>query len=206
MPPAPTHYFSPQTQYLSSAVLQNRRPLSLSARGQTLRFATGEGTFSKKSLDAGSRLLIETLKMPEKAHFCDLGCGWGVVGAFAAASFPEAKIWACDINPRAAQLASWNFQLNDLKTAVAWCGDGLEAARREFFEVVACNPPVRAGNAAIERLFEGAFGSLKPGGALWVVLRTAQGAKSWQKRLATQFGECETVEMDAGYRILKATR
>jgi 16S rRNA G1207 methylase RsmC len=47
---------------------------------------------------------------------------------------------------------------------------------------------------------------MKPRGALWVVIRTAQGAKSWQKRLAEQFGACETLRIESGYRILRAEK
>ena len=202
----PFHYFTPQTPLLNTGAFSQLRRLHITVGQTTLQFATGAGTFSKTALDDGSRLLIETLVLPPNARFCDLGCGWGAIGAFVAATFPDSQVWACDINPRAAQLSQFNFRQNQLQNAVAWAGDGLQAARPDFFDVVACNPPVRAGNAAIQALFEGAFGSLKRGGSLWVVLRTAQGAKSWQKRLETQFGTCETVEIRYGYRILRAQK
>lgn len=206
MPAAPSHYFASQTPLLKNETLYKLRPQVISARGRSLEFVSGEGVFSKNALDFGSKLLIETIEPTVGTRFCDLGCGWGPVGAFVAANFPEIGVWACDINPRAVQLAHWNFRHNSLENAVAWCGDGLGAARPDFFATVACNPPVRAGNATIQELFDGAFQCLQPGGSLWVVLRTAQGAKSWQKRLAAQFGDCETVVIESGYRILKAVR
>ena len=45
--------------------------------------------------------------------------------------------------------------------------------------------------------------TLKVGGHLWIVLRTAQGAKSWAKKLETQFGNCGTVAIEKG---LSSTR
>jgi 16S rRNA (guanine1207-N2)-methyltransferase len=178
----------------------------MTAKGRTLQFLTGAGVFSKASLDEGSKILIEALEMPGRAKFCDLGCGWGAVGAFIGKIFPESSVYACDINARAAQLARWNLKTNKVTNSAVWCGDGLGATPAEFFDCIACNPPIRAGNATIEKLFADAQRGLKNGGALWVVIRTAQGAKSWQKKLAAQFGECETLQIKDGYRILRAVK
>jgi 16S rRNA (guanine1207-N2)-methyltransferase len=172
-------------------------------RGHTLEFNAGAGVFSKGGLDAGTRLLIETIEFPTEARLCDLGCGWGAVGCFAAAIAPAASVWMCDINLNAVVLARHNIRHNNLSRATAWCGNGLKAVASASFGAVFCNPPVRAGNVVIAELFNDAQRCLCPGGALWVVLRTAQGAKSWQRKLAAQFGNCETVAIDGGYRILK---
>jgi 16S rRNA (guanine1207-N2)-methyltransferase len=168
-------------------------------------FRHGRGSFFQKR-DEGSRILIETAfqSPPEPgARLCDLGCGWGAMSCFAAALAPQIQVFGCDVNARAVALARLNAQTNELENALFWCGDGLDASRDNFFDVVLCNPPVRAGNETIARLFDGAHRCLKSGGTLWVVLRTAQGAKSWQKRLAAQFGVCETVTIHSGYRILR---
>ncbi len=176
-----------------------------------MQFLTGDGVFSKSALDAGSRLLIETLFvetsfLSPNATFCDLGCGWGAVGAFVVKRYPKTQLYACDVNARAVQLAKRNLEANRIEGAAVWCGDGLSATRADFFGYIACNPPIRAGNLVIEKLFADAKRGLQIGGQLWVVIRTAQGAKSWQKRLETQFGSCETIVIKNGYRILKAVR
>jgi len=174
--------------------------------GHTLQLAAGSGVFSKNGLDEGSRLLLETADLTSNRTICDLGCGWGPVGCFAAVLAPQAQVWMCDINLRATQLAARNLRDNKIVNAHVWCGDGLSAIRPEQFDAVLCNPPVRAGNAVIGSLFDGAHRCLAGGGVLWVVLRTAQGAKSWQKRLARQFGNCDTVAIQGGYRILKSRK
>lgn len=201
-----SHYFSSQASFLDAGFLKSSLPQQIWVRGHSLQFLTGSGVFSKGALDEGSRLLIDAMPLSGVTTFGDLGCGWGAVGAFVAAELPGAHIYACDVNPRAVQLAQWNFAQNKLSNAVAWCGDGLSATRAEAFDCIACNPPIRAGNAVIGKLFDDSKRGLKIGGELWVVIRTAQGAKSWQKRLAEQFGDCETVLIKNGYRILKAIR
>ena len=176
------------------------------ARGIEMQLATGAGVFSKSGLDAGSHLLIETVQFAQDARLCDLGCGWGAMGCLAAALTPASTVWMCDINLRATELARLNIRHNCLHNATVWCGDGLGAARAASFDVVLCNPPVRAGNAVIAQLFQDAQRCLEGDGVLWVVLRTAQGAKSWQARLDHQFGNCETVAIERGYRVLKSIR
>lgn len=173
-----------------------------------LQFLTGRGVFAREGVDEGTRILLRHWTLQISSEFtgrvCDLGCGWGAIAAFVAARFRDSRVWAVDLNPRAAQLAAHNFSRNELTNATAWSGDGLGAARPNFFDVVLCNPPVRAGNAVIAKLFADAHQSLKQGGELWIVLRTAQGAKSWQKRLEADWGNCETVALDKGYRVLKS--
>lgn len=203
--PTTSHYFS------SSA------PLSHSAREWeadlgdiTLRFATGAGVFSKSALDEGSRLLLETVfkhsSWPDRARVGDLGCGWGALSCFAAAHAPGIEVFGCDINERAVALAHLNARRNRLSNATFWCGDGFYSVRDAFFDTILCNPPVRAGNETIGRMFDSAERTLKLGGDLWLVLRTMQGAKSWQKRLTAQFGACDTMKIQAGYRILQCKK
>lgn len=112
----------------------------------------------------------------------------------------------CDINAHAAWLAAINARQNQLANAHVWCGDALSAASDEYFDLVVCNPPIRAGNATIAKMFQDAQRCLKTGGVLCIVIRTAQGAKSWQKRLTSQFGNCQTLAIESGYRVLQSEK
>jgi 16S rRNA (guanine1207-N2)-methyltransferase len=208
----PILFMSDSSHYFSRHALKppqnppESRPMR--AAGSHLQMATGRGVFAKSGLDAGSRLLLETALpvlgvLPPTARVCDLGCGWGALGCFIAARLQSTPVLMCDINARAAWLANYNARHNDLQNARVWCGDGLRAARDASFDAIVSNPPIRAGNATLGVLFQDAHRCLKPGGELWVVIRTAQGAKSWQKRLENLFGHCETVIIKNGYRVLK---
>ncbi|BCM93082.1 ribosomal RNA large subunit methyltransferase G [Abditibacteriota bacterium] len=209
-PMSPNHYFSRNIAPFSPSELKQARSISVRFDKVELQFLTGGGLFSRAEFDDGSRLLFETMNkhadFPDKTHFCDLGCGWGAVGALWGKTHLDHKIFALDVNPRAVQLTQLNFERNAIPNAAAWCADGLSATRDSVFDIVACNPPIRAGNATIESLFEGAYRCLKANGELWAVIRTAQGAKSWAKKLKSQFGDCQTMEMRGGFRILRAPK
>lgn len=207
-----SHYFSPQSVPATDPAKPIRmKTIRMTVKGHHLEMAAGNGMFSKSAFDDGSRLLIKNILpaiqvLPPGALVCDLGCGWGPIGCFLAAHNPSTPVVMCDINARAAWFARLNAQKNGLPNAFVWCGDGLSAAKNEVFDVVVCNPPIRAGNAVIGVLFDGAHRCLKTGGELWVVIRTSQGAKSWQKKLEAMFGNCETVFIVSGYRILKCEK
>ena len=206
----PSHYFSPQTSLLSAQQLESFQPKPHTVNGKTLQFLTPKGVFSREGVDEGTRILLDhwLLQAPPEfnGHIADLGCGWGAVAAFVAARFPQSQIYAVDLNPRAAQVCAHNLLRNELTNCVTWAGDGLKATRADLFDDILCNPPIRAGNAAIGKLFDDAHRTLKLRGELWVVIRTAQGAKSWAGRLKERFGNCETVALDKGYRVLQCRK
>ena len=205
-----SHYFSPQTALLDASQLESFPSRPQTVNGLTLQFLTSRGVFSREGLDEGSRLLLHSWLLQAPPEFngrvADLGCGWGAIAAFVAAKFPDSRVWAVDINPRAAQLSAHNFSRNELTNATSWSGDGFQAARADWFDDVLCNPPIRAGNAAIAQMLEESRRTLKLRGELWAVIRTAQGAKSWAKRLQQSWGNCETVALDKGYRVLRCRK
>lgn len=202
------HYFA------SSAPLKpgQGKAVPIQVAGASIVLQGGAGTFSKSELDEGTQLLIETFALspafsaPGSPRWCDLGCGWGAVACVLASIQKDARLWACDINRRAAALARSNARSLHLENMAVWNGDGLDACPTGFFDAILCNPPVRAGNRVIDKLFEDALRCLKPRAELWIVLRTAQGAKSWQKKLDERFESCDTIQISHGYRILRAAK
>jgi 16S rRNA (guanine1207-N2)-methyltransferase len=203
VPNTSSHYFTPQTPLQEPGEIH-----TVKWRESTFRFATGEGVFAKSGLDAGSELLLRTALplLDVNSLIGDLGCGWGAVGCVLARELPQAQIVMSDVNPRAVALAHYNAELNHLKSTFCCCGDGFSAIAANTFEAILCNPPIRAGNEVMLRLFESSLRCLKNEGDLFAVIRTAQGAKSWQKRLKVLFGNCEVMEIKGGYRALRCVK
>lgn len=175
-------------------------------RGMTFRFVTDAGVFSRDRVDFGSLLLIEAMRIGAADTVLDLGCGYGPIGMVAARLAPEGFIYMVDVNERAVELARRNLAANGIANAEVRVGDGLAAVPGIAFDVILTNPPIRAGKATVYRLLEEARAALKPGGSLWVVIQTKQGAPSMKRKLAELFGNVTDVDRKAGYHVFTAWR
>lgn len=193
------HYFSrepgpAQPRCLFSAIL----------RGREFRFITASGVFSARRLDPGTALLIESLQVGERDAVLDLGCGWGPIGIAAAALAPAGRAWLVDPNPRAVEIAKQNAALNGLTNVEVLHGEGTEPVRGLLFDVIATNPPIRAGKSVVFRLIEQAAACTKPGGSFYLVARTKQGAKTIAQKIGQVFGNVKEVRKGGGYRVFAA--
>lgn len=194
--PAEQQYFTQKPTSDSNPV-----PFSLRWRDREYTFFTDSGVFSKGALDYGTRALLEALPSDISGRVLDLGCGWGPVGVLLGAQHPEASIVMADVNERAVQLARDNALHNKVHAQVLQ-SDGFEHILGQF-DLIALNPPIRAGKETVYRLFREAAGHLCPGGALYVVMRKQQGAPSALKYLASMYARVETLSIKGGYRVIK---
>ena len=93
-----------------------------------IRFKTDNGVFSKKEVDFGSRLLIESFQMPEiNGDILDVGCGYGPIGLTIAKSWPNRTVHMIDVNLRALQLTKENAELNRIKNVNIYESDRLDS-------------------------------------------------------------------------------
>ncbi|MBP3038135.1 class I SAM-dependent methyltransferase [Bacillaceae bacterium Marseille-Q3522] len=176
-------------------------------RGKIFRFKTDNGVFSKKEVDFGSKILIETLQIPEmEGDILDAGCGYGPIGISIAKLAPERLVHMVDINNRALSLAEENCRLNKVDNIKIYESDRLLNIVHQQFALIVTNPPIRAGKKIVYDIFEQSFHALLPGGELWVVIQKKQGAPSALKKLASIFPKVETVDKKKGYYIIKAKK
>ena len=191
------HYYT-----AAPASAHDERRRTVRVLGVTLDFITDAGVFSRDGLDAGTRVLLEALP-PLSGRVLDLGCGWGALGGVLAKKWAEARFVLTDVNGRAAALAERNLRMNGLTNFEVVCGDGFSAVEGKFDWIVT-NPPIRAGKQVIYALFAEAKNYLAPGGALALVIRTQQGAKSAERYLRGIYKSVETLDVSGGYRVLAA--
>ena len=181
----------------------DERQIALRALGRELTFTTDAGVFSRDGLDRGTEVLLDAL--PElSGRVLDLGCGWGAVGVSLGARYPALEIVMTDINRRAVDLARRNLAANGVRAEVVQ-GDGFEAVEGAF-DAIVTNPPIRAGKAVIYGLFARARDFLKPGGALYIVIRKQQGAPSALKYLKELYGDAEVIDRGSGFHVIRARR
>ena len=170
-------------------------------RGQRLRFRTDAGVFSRGELDPGTRLLLDALP-GLTGDVLDLGCGWGAIGVSVAKAMPETRVTMADVNLRALELAAGNARDNGVSCETVE-SDGFAGLADRAFDAVITNPPIRAGKQVIYRMFADAKDHLRPGGALYLVIRKQQGAESALKYLKTIFDDVETVEKSGGFWVIR---
>jgi 16S rRNA (guanine1207-N2)-methyltransferase len=159
------HYYSskPTTK-------QEIRQIQAELRGHSLMFRSDSGVFSKKGIDFGSRLLIETVQLAGDERVLDLGCGYGPVGITLAKAFPKIHVWMVDVNERAVALAKENAQLNRVSEQTEiQVSNGFSSLDNLQFDAILCNPPIRAGKALIFDWFANARNYLSTKNGLWIV-------------------------------------
>jgi 16S rRNA (guanine1207-N2)-methyltransferase len=201
-PPVPSnHYFSERP-----TARGQRRTFTATLRGRDIHLITEPGVFSRGRVDRGTRLLVEHMEVGEEDRFLDLGCGYGVVGIVAALLAPTAQVTLVDINQRAVELARANLRANGIQNAQVLHGDGFAPLPGRTFDVIALNPPIRAGLPVVHRLIEQARNRLSPDGRFYLVARTKQGAVRLAEKISQTFGAAEEMAKGGGYRLYLSHR
>ena len=90
---------------------------------------------------------------------------------------------------------------------IAYHSDLFEALPNDLkFASIVTNPPIRAGKQVVFAIYDGSYERLVSGGELWVVIQKKQGAPSSKTHLEELFGNCEIINKDKGYYILKSVK
>lgn len=173
-------------------------------QGRSFSLITSSGIFAKKDLDVGSRLLINVLLQDTLTGTClDLGCGYGPVGLTLASLNPNLTLTLADVNERAVIDARHNAQRLGLTNLQIVTSDGFQELTQNF-DVIAFNPPIRAGKKTIYRLYQEAKQHLNPNGNFYIVIRKDKGAESHETYLLTLFSKVLRRDRDKGYLVFIA--
>jgi 16S rRNA (guanine1207-N2)-methyltransferase len=143
-----------------------RRTVTACVDSVDLTMVTEPGLFSPGDLDDGTRLLLETATVEDGETVLDLACGYGPVGAYAAAS-ADAEVILTDDNVRATACARATLDATgvDGRVLTADCLRGVDTT----VDRVLCNPPTHAGSGVLSELFSGVGRVLGSDGELSVV-------------------------------------
>lgn len=173
-------------------------------RGFDLHLETQTGVFAHRGLDAGTRLLIEAMKVSPRARVLDLGCGYGAIGIVAAKLATRGHAVLVDADIRATRLAERNLALNGVLNAEVVLGDGVRDLPRKLrFDVVASNPPTHSGREVLDELVAGGYAVLKPRGQLYMVVNRLL---SLRKEVERAFGNAEIAARSGGYVVVRAVK
>ncbi len=199
---ADEHYFTERPHSRSSP-----RTLRFLYRGELLAFTIDLGVFAAHGLDPGTAILIENLTVNRADRVLDLGCGWGAVGIAAAKAAREGRVVLTEVNRRAARLAQKNLERNRVLNAEVRVGPFFEPVANEQFDLIATNPPYRAGRPHILRILTEAPDHLTTDGRLVLVGKSSHGIRFYQDWLGSHWpGSVEVLARGSGYRVLEARR
>ena len=178
-------------------------------RDREFRFISDSGVFSKKTVDFGSRLLIESFRLNEEVagDILDVGCGYGPMGLALAHAYPARLVEMVDVNERALSLARRNAEANNIRNVKVYESNTYDQVPQERqFAAIVSNPPIRAGKQVVHRILSEAHTHLLPGGTLTVVIQKKQGAPSAEQKMLDVFGNVEVIARDKGYWIIQSVK
>lgn len=192
-----SHYFE-NDMNLKSEI----RELSYKYDSSFFAFYSDNGVFSKKNVDYGSKLLLETYLKENitNANVLDVGCGYGFIGIVISV-LTDSYVDMIDVNKRALHLANRNIKRYPKFDGSAFISDAYQNIKNKY-NVIITNPPIRVGKNKLLEILEGAFDHLDVDGTLYFVMRKDQGALSIKKILEEQ-RKVEIINKDKGYFIFK---
>lgn len=170
--------------------------------GKSFEFLTASSVFSKRKVDSGTRLLIESMVLPEEGCVLDIGCGYGAVGIAVAAFKHKLHVIMTDVNARAVRLAKKNVALNKVVNVDVRYGFFYEPVEEFKFNCVLSNPPVSAGMKTVKAIVAGAPKVMAADSSFQMVIRSKIGAKLWPELFTETFGNCEVIARESGFRVL----
>ncbi|HUK85317.1 MAG TPA: methyltransferase [Candidatus Acidoferrum sp.] len=170
--------------------------------GRSFEFLTASSVFSKRRVDVGSRLLIESMILPQTGCILDIGCGYGAVGIAAATLNSKLRVIMTDVNVRAVRLAKKNVVLNKVRNAEVLYGHLYEPVEGLVFDCVLSNPPVSAGMETVKAIISQAPKVLVDKGTFQLVIRSKIGVKALPALFNEVFGNCQVLDRESGFRVL----
>ena len=193
------------SHYFANDPLSNSREsvIELNLPDLTRPLTTASGVFSNKKIDAGTKFLLLHAPTPDKSptRVLDLGCGYGPIAALLEHRFPDALVWATDVNNRALRLATQNL-----------VGENTIVCRPEAihddvsFDLIWSNPPVRIGKSKMMSLLSFWLERLTPLGSAVLVVNKNLGADSLHSWMEGEGWLVNRLKSYNGFRLLEVTR
>jgi len=191
------HYFSAEPGAVSKP-----GTVDLVLRDLHLRLETDRGVFSPDRVDAGTRILLDSVPPPpRRGNLLDLGCGYGPIALTLASRAPEATVHGVDVNQRALELARRNARSAGLDNVRFGLPEEIDPA--VTFAAIWSNPPIRIGKKALHELLETWLPRLEPGGRAHLVVQKHLGSDSLQRWLTDSGWPASRLASRSSYRILE---
>ncbi|MDE6233235.1 MAG: methyltransferase [Lachnospiraceae bacterium] len=171
--------------------------------GICLKMHTESSLFSPNYIDKGTITMVSKIEFQTGQKILDLGCGYGVIGIYAAHFSGAENVTMVDINPIAIELAKKNAIYNDLRSINIFQSDGLNNIIEQDFDLILSNPPYHADFNVPKNFIESGFHHLKYGGSMVMVTKRY---KWYKNKLKSVFGGVKVIEENGYYIFISQKR
>ena len=175
----------------------HKKEFSYKFSGFEFKFISASGIFSLGSIDRGTEVLLESMKI-YGTDILDLGCGYGAVGIIVKKIF-KLNVDLCDVNNRALMIARDNCNINGVSCPVYY-SNGFSKIPLKY-DVILFNPPQSAGKKICFKMVLDSKMHLKPNGSLQLVCRHNKGGREFEKYMKEVFGNVSVLGKGSGYRV-----
>lgn len=171
--------------------------------GICLKMHTESSLFSPNYIDKGTITMLSKIDFQTGQKILDLGCGYGVIGIYAAHFSGAENVTMVAINPIAIELAKKNAIYNNLGSINIFQSDGLHNMIEQDFDLILSNPPYHADFKVPKNFIEGGFHHLKYGGSMVMVTKRY---KWYKNKLQSVFGGVQVIEENGYYIFISQKR
>lgn len=177
-------------------------PWAATVHGVHLGFQTEPGLFSPQGVDEGTAALLANIQFHKNDKVLDLGCGYGVIGIYAAKRLDPKQVFLIDNDPAAVDCAARNAQMNGVESVHIQRSDGFRQLNEKGFTKILCNPPYHADFSVAKHFIEKGFNRLVVGGSMWMVTKR----EDWYRnKLKSIFGGVRVIRQGA-YFVFEAIK
>ncbi|MCL2840448.1 MAG: methyltransferase [Defluviitaleaceae bacterium] len=172
-------------------------------KGVELSFETASTVFSPQGIDKGTLAMLSLVAFSQGDKILDLGCGYGVVGIYAAKVIGEENVVMSDISKKCIELSQKNALNNHVGNIKIIQSDGFKDLYDKDFTFILSNPPYHADFSIAKHFIEKGFNRLQVGGTMVMVTKR----KDWYKnKLQAIFGGVKVREVDSYFVFLAEKR
>ncbi|MCL2079169.1 MAG: class I SAM-dependent methyltransferase [Oscillospiraceae bacterium] len=171
--------------------------------GVRLKFESDDSLFSPHSVDKGTLAMLSAVELSQSDKVLDLGCGYGVVGIYAAKLIGEDKVVMSDVDEECISLSKKNAVLNGVSGAKIIHSDGFRNMKESNFTLILSNPPYHTDFSVAKHFVEKGFNRLQIGGKIVMVTKR----RDWYKnKLTAVFGGVKIIEQDGYFVFISEKR
>jgi len=176
--------------------------INTSINGIDLLFNTDSTLFSPESIDKGTLAMLSVVELSQTDKVLDLGCGYGVVGIYAAKCIGEQNVVMSDVDINCVEISRKNAEANGVGGIQIILSDGVSEIKDNNFTLILSNPPYHTDFSVPKRFIEKGFNRLKLDGKMYMVTKR----KDWyKKKFIAIFGGVKIHEID-GYFVFCAEK